>query len=836
MARRPALDIDTYNRKRDFSKTREPRGRRLKGQGDSFVVQKHEASRLHWDFRLELDGVLKSWAVPKGPSLDPDEKRLAMRTEDHPLDYGSFEGTIPKGEYGGGTVMLWDQGRWIPDPRKDPAKTIEEGHLHFTLEGERMKGEWVMFRLKPRPGEKAEPWMLKKVTDDFADPDKGDALVDNCVTSVTTNRTMAEIASGAAVWRSNRGGRKGGRARKKAGKAPPPFQEPQLATLVDEVPPGNSWLHELKYDGYRLLLSVGEGVATAWTRKGLDWSDKFKPLVKAAARLPAGCLIDGEAVALDEKGCPSFQLLQSSLKGGSADLAFYAFDLLVDQGEDIKKLPNLERKERLAALLEGVHPPILYGDHVLGRGEDLFREICKSGGEGIISKKADAPYKGVRTRNWLKIKCIQRQEFVIIGWSESDRRRGFRSLLLAVKEGRKLTYAGKVGTGFNGALIEELMERMEPLEVDKAAAEVPRPDRKGAHWLKAKLVAEVNFAEFTDDGILRHPSFVGLREDKPAKDVVREVPQHLEKATAPKRKPSRKRKREAATAESFGIDISSPERVIYPEIGLTKKDLADYYAQVEPLVMIDAAKRPITLIRCPGGRTGECFFQKHDKGTFGPHVKQIPIEEKDGSTEDYLYFDDIRGLLASVQMGTIEFHGWGSKVAKVEYPDRLVFDLDPDVGLDFGNVKEAAVLLRELLEGLGLQSFPLLSGGKGLHVVVPLDASEDWPTVKSFAERFSRAISEAEPKMFTANIRKEQRKGRIFLDWLRNQRGATAVMPYSARAREGAPVAAPVAWDELDEYGSGHHFSIRDADELLDRAGSKLLAGWGKAKQALPDA
>ena len=821
------LDIETYNRKRDFSKTKEPRGRRLKGKGDSFVVQKHEASRLHWDFRLELDGVLKSWAVPKGPSLDPGENRLAMRTEDHPLDYGGFEGTIPKGEYGGGTVMLWDQGRWIPDPRKDPSKTIEEGHLHFTLEGERMKGEWVMFRLKPKPGEKAEPWMLKKVTDDFADADDGDALVDNCVTSVTTGRTMAEIATGVDVWRSNRGGQKGGRTRRKASKAPPVFQEPQLATLVDEVPTGSSWIHEIKYDGYRLLLAVGEGAATAWTRNGKDWSDKFKPLVKAAARLPAGCLIDGEAVALDEDGRPSFQLLQSTLKGGNANLAFYAFDLLVDRGEDIRKLPNIERKERLAALLQAVSPPILYGDHIIGRGEEMFEAVCKQGGEGIISKKASAPYSGTRTRNWLKIKCIQRQEFVIVGWSESDKRRGFRSLLLGAREGRKLTYVGKVGTGFNAALIEEMMERMEPLAVEKSAVDVPRADRKGAHWIKPELVAEIAFTEFTDDGVLRHPSFMGLREDKPASKVVREMPKHLKKS---------EKKGTPATAESFGIEISSPERIIFPELGLTKKDLADYYAQVEPLIMVDAVERPMTLIRFPSGRTGESFFQKHDKGTFGPHVKQIPIEEKDGHFEDYLYFDDIRGLLACVQMGTIEFHGWGSRVAKVEYPDRLVFDLDPDVGLDFGNVKEAALLLRELLKGLGLESWPLLSGGKGMHVVVPLDASEDWPTVKSFAERFSRAISEAEPQMFTANIRKEQRKGRIFLDWLRNQRGATAVLPYSARGREGAPVAAPVAWDELDRYESGHHFSIRDADELLERASSKALAGWGKAKQALPDA
>ena len=828
MPKRVPLDIETYNRKRDFSKTGEPKGRKLKGKGDSFVVQKHDASRLHWDFRLELDGVLKSWAVPKGPSLDPGENRLAMRTEDHPLDYGGFEGTIPKGEYGGGTVMLWDQGRWEPDPRKDPSKTIEEGHLHFTLEGERMKGEWVMFRLKPKPGEKAEPWMLKKVTDDYADAEDGDALVDNCVTSVTTGRTMAEIAAGEDVWRSNRGGHKGGRAKRKASKAPPAFVEPQLATLVDEVPSGNSWIHEYKYDGYRLLLAVGEGVATAWTRNGKDWSDKFKALVKAAAKLPAGCLMDGEAVAIDDKGRPSFQLLQATLKDQKgANLVFYAFDLLIDRGEDIRKLPNIERKARLAALLEGVAPPIIYGDHIVGRGEAMFNAMCEQGGEGIISKKASAPYRGARTRNWLKVKCIQRQEFVIVGWSESDKRIGFRSLLLAAKERGKLTYVGKVGTGFSGKLIQDLMERMKPLEVDKAPVEVPRADRRGAHFIKPEMVAEIAFAEFTDDGILRHPSFLGLREDKPANEVVVETPKHLGKS---------EKKAERPTAESFGIRISNPDRVIYPEDDLTKADLANYYAAVEPLIMIDASERPMTLIRCPQGRAKKCFFQKHDSGTFGPDVKHVPIKEKDGSVEDYLYFEDIKGLLACVQMGTVEFHGWGSKVGKVEHPDRLVFDLDPDVGLDFERVKEAALRLKALLGDLGLKTFPLLSGGKGLHVVAPLDTSKDWRAVKSFADRFSRAIAEAEPQMFTANIRKVERKGRIFLDWLRNQRGATAVMPCSARAREGAPVSAPIAWEELERYKGGNHFTIRDADELLERASSKLLAGWGEAKQALPDA
>jgi bifunctional non-homologous end joining protein LigD len=828
MARAAKLDIETYNKKRDFSKTKEPRGRKLKGKGDSFVVQKHDASHLHWDFRLELDGVLKSWAVPKGPSLDPGDKRLAMRTEDHPLDYGDFEGTIPKAEYGGGTVMMWDRGRWIPQPGKDPRKTIDEGHLHFTLEGERMKGEWVMFRLKPRKGESRESWMLKKVDDTFARPEGGDELVDECVTSVTTGRTMAEIASGEDVWRSNRGGQKGGRAKKKASEAPPEFRPPQLATLVDAVPTGSDWLFEYKYDGYRLLIATGSGAATAWSRNGKDWSDKLRALVKAAEKLPPGCLIDGEAVALNKKGRPDFQLLQSTLKEQKGkNLAFYAFDLLVDRGEDITKLPNIERKQRLAALLENSPSTILYGDHVIAKGEALLEAICAEGGEGVIAKKANASYRGQRTRNWLKVKCIERQEFVIIGWTQSDKRIGFRSLLLAARKKGKLAYVGKVGTGFNTQMLHDLTDRMKPLEVKKAPVELPRADRKGAHYIRPELVAEIAFTEFTSEGILRHPSFIALREDKPASEVVVETPRPLPKAA---------NKGEHPSPESFGIEISSPDRAIYPTEKLTKYDLAEYYAAIGPLLMVDAANRPITLIRCPQGRAKKCFFQKHDTGSMGEHVKHVPIKEKKGGTQDYLYVEDVRGILACVQMGTIEFHGWGSRIDRFEYPDRLVFDLDPDEGLDFAAVRDAARRIRDLLADIGLQTFPMLTGGKGVHVVAPLDASADWEAVTLFAERFARAVSEAESDRFTANMRKVQRKGRIFLDWLRNQRGSTAVLPFSARAREGAPVAAPIGWDELDDYEGGNAFTIRQLDLLFERSESKLLAGWGQAKQALPKA
>ena len=820
------FDIATYNEKRDFAKTGEPKGRKRKGTGDSFVVQKHDASRLHWDFRLELDGVLKSWAIPRGPSLCPKDNRLAVRTEDHPLDYGTFEGTISKGEYGGGTVMLWDQGRWIPHPDKDPRKTIEEGHLHFTLEGERMKGEWVMFRLKGKPGEHGENWMLKKVTDDHAS-DNGEALVEEGLTSVTTGRSMAEIAAKADLWESNKGGKKGA-ARKKAVAPQPPFRAPQLATLVDAVPAGSDWLFEYKYDGYRLLLATGGAAATAWTRNGNDWSDKFRGIVKAADELPAGCLIDGEAVALGANGKPDFGLLQATLKGGGANLAYYAFDLIVDRGEDISKLGNLERKERLASLLKGVGGPIAYGDHILAKGEALFEAICKEGGEGIIAKKASAPYRGARVKNWLKVKCTNRQEYVIVGWQESDKRLGFRALYLAARDGKTLTYAGKVGTGFDVKLLESLSDTMAPLEVQEPSVEVPRAVMRGSHWIEPRLVAEIAFTQFTRQGTLRHPSFIALREDKRADQVVREVAEEVAH-------PAKKQKSELATFASLGVRITNSERIIFPGDEISKGQLADYYAAIAAPIMIDIANRPLTLIRCPQGRSKKCFFQKHDTGSMGEFVHHVPVTEKDGSTEDYLYVDRVEGLLGCVQMKTIEFHGWGSRIDPLEKPDRMVFDLDPDEGLDFGAVRDGAERLRASLADLGLETFPLLSGGKGIHVVAPLDQSAEWPAVKSFAERFSRAIAEQFPKEFTANIRKNQRTGRIFIDWLRNQRGATAVLPYSARAREGAPVAAPIDWSEVAGTNGGNRFTIRDIDELLERAASPLLAGWGRARQSLPD-
>lgn len=831
--------LAVYKAKRDFTKTAEPEGRVGPRGGYGFIVQKHDATRLHYDFRLELDGVLKSWAVTRGPSLDPDDKRLAVRTEDHPLSYATFEGTIPKGEYGGGTVMLWDKGRWISAPGKDPSKTLEEGHLHFTLLGERMKGEWILIRLKPRPGDRNENWLLRKVEDEHSGSSTG--LTDKYLTSMKTGRTMQQIAEGkkakqlstfqkslrakppnAAVPARQRAQ---ARNRPRSGDSrPPPFREPQKATLVDTVPSGSAWIHEMKYDGYRCLLALGGGSARLYTRSGLDWADKFPEIAEAAQAIDARtALIDGEIVKLDDKGNTSFSALQQAISDGGRDLTLFVFDLLELNGEELALLPNVERKQRLASLIgDGRSPLVLYADHIVGQGEKLFEAMCRAGQEGIIAKRADAPYRSGRTKNWLKVKCVNRQEFVIVGWTPSDSKaRALRSLLLAVNESGRLRYAGKVGTGFSMAILQDLLGSLRKREVKRAPVDVPRADARGAHWVKPELVAEIAFAEFTSEGVIRHGSFLGLRGDKPAAEIVEEKPQQI----AP----------HAEEAAGSKIKISNPDRVIYPEAHITKGQLAAYYRDIGPIMTPWAANRPISLVRCPQGRGKKCFFQKHDAGTFGPHVLHVPIKESDGKVEDYIYVADVDGILACVQMGTIEFHGWGASVDDIERPDRLVFDLDPDEGLGFAEVKKAASDIRRHLADIGLQTFPLLTGGKGLHVIVPLTPRAEWPQVKDFAQRFCVALATAEPERFTANLAKARRKGRIFLDYLRNQRGATAIMPYSAREREQASVAAPISWDELDEHESGASYTVRDAAKLLGRAGSRKLQGWGEAAQVLPD-
>lgn len=832
MPRKPD-PLAAYNAKRDFARTAEPKGEAARvtgkdeGPGNTFMVQKHAATRLHWDLRLEVDGVLKSWAVTKGPTLDPSVKRLAVRTEDHPLSYATFEGTIPKGEYGGGTVMLWDRGTWAPVAGKSPGD-LEDGHLHFTLHGERMKGEWLLVRLKPRPGEKRENWLLRKVTDAYAE--EGDALVEQALTSVATGRSMAEIEAGKApepvpspTSSKPKARKKPGRAAKaRAGKLPS-FRKPQLATLVDAVPTGNGWMHEIKFDGYRALVAAGGGTVKVYTRSGQDWTEKFAPLAAAIAGLDLpGALIDGEIVATGPDGNPDFSTLQSVLKRGHGAqgpgdaLAFHAFDLLEVGGEDLTGLSNIERKERLEALLGDAPPPVHVADHVIGAGERLFAAMCGAGQEGIIAKAADAPYAHGRTRNWVKVKCTMRQEFVIAGFKASSARgRPFASLLLAQHEGDTLVHKGNVGTGFDTDTMADLAARMKPLVRKTPSVEVDPAAARGVTWLTPRLVAEIAFAEFTASGSVRHASFIALRSDKPANAVKPERP-------------------EPAPDPAPDVAISSRERVIFPDSGQTKGELADYYAAIAPLMLPFLGARPVSLVRCPQGRARKCFFQKHDSGSFGDGVHHVPIREKDGGTEDYLFVSDARGILQCVQMGTIEFHIWAARAEAVEAPDRMIFDLDPDEGLDFDRVKQAAGDIRRHLADIGLASFAMLSGGKGVHVVVPLTAGHSWDAHKDFSRRFAEALSQAEPDRFTATMSKAKRKGRIFIDWLRNQRGATAVVPYSARARSGAPVAVPVTWSELEEMENAHPFAIDDAPALLKRARSAGLKGWGFAAQSLP--
>ncbi len=860
-----ALDpLALYNAKRDFAKTAEPAGTLAPGHGNSFMVQKHDATRLHWDFRLEIDGVLKSWAVTRGPSIDPGEKRLAVRTEDHPLSYATFEGTIPKGEYGGGTVMLWDRGTWSPIKGKS-AKDIDKGHLHFVLDGERMKGEWLLIRLKPRAKEKRENWLLRKIDD--AEAGGTDTLVEEALTSVATGRTMVEIEEGKPAARGKATSKSrpkpraapkpssqrrlgshaastgqepqetpasagvtsavsGVKATKGAAAKLPVFRDLQLCTLVDAVPTGTAWLHEVKYDGYRALVSVAKGKAKVFTRTGLDWTDKFPGIAAAAAKLPVkSALIDGEIVAFKD-GRPDFSTLKDAISA-NGEMTLFAFDLLELDGKDLTSVSNLDRKARLQPLIAD-DPHLQYSDHVIGAGEQLFETMCREGLEGIVSKRADAPYVGKRTKAWLKVKCIRRQEFVIVGWLPSDKKRGFKSLLLGVIGPDGYIYAGKVGTGFDQALMDDLREKLDGLERKTPTVDAPKAAVRGARWVTPKLVAEVAFAETTPDGVLRHSSFVGLREDKKAKDVVAETPAALPDATSDHIS-------DAAPTPEITVKVSSRDRVIFPESSVTKGELADYYAAVSGIMLPWAGDRPISLVRCPQGRARACFFQKHDAGSFGDQVHQVPIREKDGSTENYLYVDSADGLVACVQMGTIEFHGWGSKIDALEKPDRLVFDLDPDEGLDFEDTKKAAEHLKNQLAELGLVSFPLLSGGKGVHVVVPLTPDAEWPAVKDFADRFARALAAAEPDRFVAVMTKAKRVGKIFIDYLRNQRGSTAIMPYSARARAGAPVSAPVSWTELRDIDTAAKWSVRDAAELIERVGSPALDGWGVADQVLPD-
>jgi bifunctional non-homologous end joining protein LigD len=846
--------LQEYKRKRDFSRTAEPAGAKPKKGGHRFVVQKHAATRLHYDFRLELDGVLKSWAVTKGPSTNPGDRLLAAEVEDHPVEYREFEGTIPKGQYGGGTVMLWDRGTW--EPIVDPHEGLARGNLKFKLNGERMKGEWHLVRMKPRPGERRNNWLLIKSRDEFSS--EGDGLTEEFDTSVKTGRSMGAIAEGEDVWISNRSGaKKTGATKIKKSKAKPvkglgkkpKFQPPELATLVEEVPDGDSWLHELKYDGYRCLAAVDGGDITLWTRNEQNWTDRFARLVAPLAALGIrNALIDGEIVVLDEDGKSSFAKLQNAMNTGR-DLDFFVFDLLSENGKDLTELPLIERKARLQALVGKGNARVHYSDHIVGNGRAMFEEVCKKGFEGIVSKRTDSRYRPGRNKAWLKVKCGRRQEFVIGGWQESERRNGFRSLLLGFHEDGHFKYAGKVGTGFGEELLASLGAKLAKRETDKSPFTAgPKPEKKGVHWAKPELVAEISYTEFTDDGHLRHPSFLGLREDKKAKDVKREEPIDPPSDDKPRKEPpSQKKKprkdppagnphpRKADEDSAEGVRITHPDKVLYPEMGLTKRDLIAYYRAVERLILPHVAERLVSLVRCPQGGGHKCFFQKHATDGFPEAFKPHTVKEQKGGTAEYLYIDSLKGLIAGVQVGTLEFHVWGSEIADIEKPTRLVFDFDPDPSVDFAQVKKAAVELRDFLSELGLKTFPLITGGKGVHVIAPIVPRVEWPQAKAFCKAIASAMEQAAPDRYVTNMAKAKRKGRIFVDYLRNERGSTAISPYSTRAKAGATVAVPLSWDELARCKSADMFDVK---KMTQRA-KKLKDPWPgffKLRQTLTDA
>jgi bifunctional non-homologous end joining protein LigD len=827
MASKPETLLKEYKAKRDFTKTQEPSGGESTGKGYRFVVQKHDATRLHYDFRIELDGVLKSWAVTKGPSDNPEDKRLAVRVEDHPLDYGGFEGTIPEGEYGGGTVMLWDEGTW--EPLGDPHAALEGGDLKMRIHGHRMKGEWVLVHMKGRDskrksGPPRENWLLIKHRDDYARDEE--TLTERFTKSVSSGRDLDGIAKGLksrkktstpddAVWHSDKDKAVDNPVpSKRKGKLAdlPAFREPQLATLVTSVPEGSDWVFEMKYDGYRCLAAISGEQVRLFTRTGKDWTTQFQAIVPPLTRITKGtALIDGELCAFDEKGRTDFSTLKDHLSNGGP-LTFFAFDLLEQDGDNLAKLPLVERKQRLEKLLGKVEFSSLvqFSAHVTVNGQKVFDTVCREGHEGIIAKEANAPYRGERNRSWLKIKCGKRQEFVIAGWSPSSKKKTFASLLLGTWEDGRLTYRGRVGTGFNMESAHALQQQLDSrARKTNPFSNVPKPIARNARWVTPELVAEIGYTEFTPDGILRHPSFLALREDKPAGDVRLDKPEATPKAATAALDGTAG----VAAAEAAGIKLTSPDRVVYPGQGVTKADLVAYYAAVAERMLPYIANRPLSLLRCPQGRTKYCFFQKHDTGGFPDAMKSLLIEEKDGEKEDYFYIDNLAGLIAGTQMNVLEWHLWGSLTKNIEKPERIIFDIDPDEGLAFEHVRAAATDIRDELAALGLESYPLVSGGKGIHVIAPIRPTTEWDEVKAFCKAVAQRLADRYPDRFTANIRKVNRKGKLFVDYLRNERGSTAIAPWSSRSRQGAPAAMPVTWGELDTVEAANQFTLADAAE-----------------------
>lgn len=797
--------LEEYNQKRDFKKTGEPEGRPGGTEGLlRFVVQHHSARADHYDLRLEWEGVMLSWAVPKGPSYDTRDKRLAVETEAHPLEYSDFEGTIPKDEYGGGVVMIWDEGFW--EPWEDTGKGLEKGDLKFILHGKRLKGKWVLVRMKADERGRKN-WLLIKEKDEYALDNSG---ISAFAASVRTGRTMEEILQGKDEIKNE---------------AKNPFNsiDVQLAKFSDWVPEGEGWIYEIKFDGYRITAYIDGGVVRLETRNGKDYSDKFRDVAQSlkawAGERPM--VLDGEMVVLDAEGKSDFQALQNYLKSPKGhELTYMVFDLLALDGADMRRSRLIDRKNKLDALMRDSPGNIRFSSHITGSGREFFLAACNAGLEGIIGKKADSPYGGARNGDWIKIKCGSEQEFVIGGYTQSGKKSiGISSILLGVYEGGDLVFAGRAGTGFTVKTAKDLEERFSSIiSPVPPFRDAPKPKKGEAiYWLKPDMAAQIRFAEWTGDNVLRQASFKGIRDDKDPKTIKREDRKSGSGAAAAPENDLWKEKQMEAKRMSVnieGVRISSPDKAMYEDPEITKAEVAGYYSKVAERMLPYAAGRILSIIRCPDGISSQCFYKKHpgpgDKG-----IVEIPVKGKGGDEKNYFYIENIYGLISEVQMGTIEFHTWGSRAENLELPDMMVFDLDPEEGLDLSRVREGVKDLKRILDELSLVSFLKTSGGKGYHIVIPLMPSVGWDAFSAFAKSVAEVMERRGPDRYTSNMRKDQRKGKIFIDWVRNSRSATSVAAYSLRARKGAPVSMPVSWEELDIVAPDG-INIKNAAERLN--------------------
>jgi len=844
--------LGEYRKKRDFGITSEPKGELArKGKRLSYVIQKHAARRLHYDFRLELDGTLKSWAVPKGPSLDPHVRRMAVHVEDHPLSYGSFEGVIPKGQYGAGTVIVWDRGEWIPVD--DPREGYRKGKLKFDLNGEKLRGRWNLVRMHGRGGERQEPWLLIKEKDDEARAASGYDIVEDMPGSVLAGVRKDREAKRTAKKKS--AAKQAARAvAQGAVRAKLPIELfPQLATLVDEPPKGEGWIYELKFDGYRIVARVEGDDVRLFTRNGNDWTSKLKAIRDDVRALGIeSAWLDGEIVVPNAKGLSDFQALQRAFDASkTSNILYYVFDMPYFAGHDLRRVPLLRRRELLAQAMQGAEGRVRFSEHFEGPGEKLLAAACGKGLEGLIAKRADAPYSSTRSTAWVKLKCQKRQEFVIAGYTDpKGSRTGFGSLLLGVHDkGGALVYAGNVGTGFDDASLRSLKSKLDALATEKPPFAVVPRGVKG-HWVKPKLVAEITFTEWTGDGRIRHPVFHGLRGDKDPAPITREEALHdsppARERHAKGRRPrdddakaaplpaAMRRPKSATTDRAVvaGMKVSNAGRVIDAASGATKLDLVRYYEAIAPAMLPHLAGRPVALVRAPTGVEGELFFQKHNDTVRVPGIKELDPSYWPEHPA-MLEIDTREALVACAQMNAVEIHTWNSTTKAIDRPDRVIFDLDPGQGIEWPQLLEAAALMKQMLDLLELESFLKTSGGKGLHAVVPLTPKESYDAVKDFAQDIVVHMAKTLPQLFVAKSGAQNRVGRIFIDYLRNGTGATTIAAFSARARPGLGVSVPVAWSELESLASAAQWNIFNLHERLARSRSDPWKPYWKTRQTL---